>query len=124
MDYNWEKKLDVGAPHKGYVEIYETVTDRAKVRAIINYLPNLNQFSNNKICHTTLLLTCQKDDITDGYFHWILDDICDLIVLQENIKFPAGMLDFKTMFTQHFFVNELPEMIYFNNGDYSIPDMQ
>jgi len=118
MNYEWTRTLEKGQRSKGYIEIYETIAQNINIRAIINYYPKLNEFSNNKICNVTIFYTCEKKDITDGFFHWISDDICELISKQENLKYESGMNNFKTMFTQHFIVKKLPDMEYFSHGDY------
>lgn len=120
MDYDWIKILDEGQRPIGYIEVYETTAENdIKIRAIITYYPDLNQFSKNRICNVTILFVCEKKDITDGFWHWVLDDITELISNQEEMKFDKEMKKFETMFTQQFFVKELPEMIYFTHGDYS-----
>lgn len=123
MEYEWKKTLAEGQEPIGYIEIYETIAKNDEkninIRTIINYYPKLNEFSNNKICNVTIFYACEKKDITDSFFHWISDDICELISNQENTKYESGMNNFKTMFTQHFFGKKLPDMEYFTHGDYS-----
>jgi len=120
MNYNWKKLIEEGQKTIGFLEVYETNVENIKIKAIINYLSNLDQFSNNKICNVTIIYACEKQDITDGIFHCVSDDICELITDQENIKFNKVLNKFETMFTQHFFLKELPKMTYFTHGDYSI----
>lgn len=119
MNYTWTKQIEKGQRAIGYIEIYTTNANGIHIKAIINYFPNLEQFAKNKVCHATVFFESEKQNITDGFFHWIYDDLLYLVSTQENVKFETGTNDFNMMITQTFITRKLPVFGYFTHGDYS-----
>lgn len=120
MDYEWNLKAKNGQPAIGYQLIYETIADGIPILTTIYCFPKLDQFGNNKIASVSVFWNCDENDITDGFFHWVLDDIGDLIKANENTLFDSQLNKIEIMFTQQFYCKTLPNIDYFTHGDYYI----
>lgn len=105
---------------EGYTDVYDASVGSLEVRAIIGYFPDLNQLSKNKICNVTILYCGNKDELTKGVFYSISDDITKLIQKHEDIKFKPTMKNFEFMMTQHFFVEEIPDLTFHTHGTFSV----
>ena len=113
MNYEWNKIVDERSCNDiGAVEVYTTVAksnhSQNHVLSIISYPPECISGSVN-IC---LYFKGVKEAITDGYFHWIMNDLADLAMQNYSGE--------KPFFTQTFIVSELPDISYFTHGDFSI----
>lgn len=104
----------------GYTDVLEASLGSLKVRAIIGYFPDLNQLSKNKICNVTFFYCGNKNELTSGVFHSISDDITELIQNDEDVKFKPAMNKFEFMMTQHFFVEEIPDLRFYSHGTYIV----
>lgn len=120
MDYEWSVKKIEGQPAIGYNFICETKANDIPIMAAICSLPKLDQFGSNKIATVTVFWKCKKSDITDGFFHWVLNDIGEIIKEKEMTIFDGSLNPIEIMFTQQFFCNNLPNLQYFTHGDYYI----
>ena len=63
---------------------------------------------------------CKKSEITDGFFHWVMDDIGELIKENEKNLFDSELKNIELIMSQQFFCEKLPEIEYFTRGDYFI----
>ena len=122
MNYEWDNIVSEGQPGEGYCDVYNAIVDSISVRIIVSYFPNLKQFNKNKVCSVTAFYACHKKEITSGKFHWIMDDVVELIQEVESERYEPSMSKFNVMMTQHFFVKEMPDMEYSTHGTYSAKD--
>jgi len=120
MDYEWIVKKIEGQPAIGYEFICESKTNNIPVMAAIYCFPKLDQFGSHKIATVTIFWECNKSDITDGFFHWVLDDIGQIIKDKEKSIFDESLNPIEIMLTQQFFCKKLPNVEYFTHGDYYI----
>jgi hypothetical protein len=51
----------------------------------------------------TIFWECIKSDVTDGFFHWVLEDIGQLIKENEKSMFDESLNPIEILFTQQFF---------------------
>jgi len=117
MNYKWIKNTDRGQYENGFVEVYETSINNKKVIAIITYLPQYEDKTDQNIV-LTVLLEGEKGDWTEGTIKNIFFDVEDRIKEVENFKFRSfNSLDF--MMTQIFYTEKLNELKYFSSGDLS-----
>ena len=119
MNFDWQRKLKRGQVATGFIEIFETNSKNVNIRAIINYFPQFDQFDKNKICSVIVFYECSKIEISDGFFHWINDDIIDLIKENESEYYSKDLNNFEFMMLQNYLCKKLPEIEYFSHGDYS-----
>ena len=120
MDYKWSVKKIEGQPAIGYNFICETIANNIPIMAIIYCFPKLNQFGNYKIATVTVFWECTKTDITDDFFHGVLDDIGEIIQGRDDLVFDESLNPIKIMLTQQYFCKKLPNLGYFTHGDYYI----
>lgn len=120
MDYNWTIEKENGQPDIGYVFKCTTNADGIQILATVYCFPKLDQFANNKIASVSVFWECEKEKITDGFFHWIMNDIYEIIKCNENSLFDKSLNPLDMAMTQHFFVPKLPNLQYFTHGDYAI----
>ncbi len=116
--YEWEKIEDRGQLAKGFVQIYVSNADGHNLKAIINYLPQLPDSDQKKRAHVSLFFEGKKENLTDGMFHWIYDDIYELIKLHENDKFKASE-PIEHFITQTLLLDKIPDFSLLSHGDYS-----
>jgi hypothetical protein len=124
MDYTWNLIDEQGQPPIGFIEMYESPTDgRAKILAIINYFPQLPDSNYEKEATITLFYEGAKETITDGYFHWILNDLSEMITINEDKRYPqktSKKIEYSQI--QFYIVEKLPQLKYYTHGDYAIID--
>jgi hypothetical protein len=120
MNNTWEKALENGQESIGFVDVYTSNVEGKKVKAIINYLPQFQDNNNNKQVHITLFFEGSKSDITDGLFHWIYDDICELIQENIDLRFTRKSEPLDFVYTQTFIVKNIPEFEHYTHGDYGL----
>ena len=118
MNYNWETTLEKGQTAIGFLEVYESVIKGRNVRALVNYLPQFLD-RDEKNAHVTLFFEGARTELTDGLFHWIYDDLCDIVKSNEAMKYQERGKPFSLLFTQTFLVDNLPEFKYLTHGDYT-----
>ena len=121
MDYEWKKIEKHGQPAIGFIEVYETITKyRVKVLAIINYFPQLPFSGYEQQATVTFYYEGAQETITDGLFHSINDDLCEIIKNNEEKMYPEKTekkIDHTQI--QFYLVDKLPKLSYFTHGDYS-----
>ena len=121
MNHNWEIGESEGQPMKGYTFVCASTVENIAVSATVYCFPNLNEFGNNKIAAVTVFWQCDKQHITDGVFHSVMDDIGEIIKNDADKLFDYKLSsDFKLMMSQHFYVEKLPNLNLYDFGDYSI----
>jgi hypothetical protein len=122
MNYRWEKIEGHGQSAIGFLEIYKSEIDnQASILAVINYLPQLPFSNYEKNATITLFYEGTVGSITDGYFHWILDDLSEIIRNNENKMFPNKTdKKIECSMVQFYTVSKLPELNYFTHGDYAV----
>lgn len=116
--YNWEKVEDRGQPAIGFVQIYVSSADGHNLKAIINYLTQFPESDQKKRAHVTLLFEGKKENLTDGMFHWIYDDLYELIKLHESDKF-KDYEPIEHFMTQTLVLDKIPDFTLLSHGDYS-----
>jgi hypothetical protein len=124
MDYTWDRIEIHGQSAIGFIEIYKSDTDgKAKILATINYFPQLPFSDYKKEATITLFYEGTKESITKGFFHWILDDLSEIIQNNEDKMYPQKT-DKKIEYSQIQFytVDKLPKLNYFTHGDYTFLD--
>ena len=124
MDYIWSKIEEHGQPAIGFIEIYKSDTDgKANILAIINYFPQLPFSDYEKHATITLYYEGTKNSITDGFFHWILDDLSEIIRNNEDKNFSQKTEKrIEHSQIQFYIVDKLPDLTYYTHGDYAIID--
>ena len=120
MNYKWNVSKHEGQAAIGYVFSCETIAENIPVMAMINCFPKVNQFGNNKIASIVIFWECNKDKVTDGLFHWVMDDVGEIIKNNECCLFDNSLQKFDSMMSQHYFVEKLPKLTYFTHGDYAV----
>jgi hypothetical protein len=122
MDYKWEKIEDHGQPAIGFIEIYKSDLDnKANALAVINYFPQLPSRGYEQEATITLYYDGTKDSISDGFFHWIFNDLSEIIANNEEKMFQEKTgKKIKHSQIQFFIVDKLPNLIYYSHGDYAI----
>jgi hypothetical protein len=121
MTYKWRLKEYHGQPSTGFHEVYESTGEwEESYLALINYLPNIDSVTNERIVHATLFIANSGHKITDGKFHWIHDDIGNLIKENKSTYFGEEISSPSTFFTEIYFVDELPNINYYTHGDFGI----
>lgn len=120
MEYEWKLKTKAGQPAIGYQLVYETVAKNIPILVTIYCFPKLNEFGDNKIASTVIFWNCKKSGITDGFIHWVMDDIGELIKENEKNLFDSELKNIELIMSQQFFCEKLPEIEYFTHGDYFI----
>ncbi|GGZ39343.1 hypothetical protein GCM10007049_35910 [Echinicola pacifica] len=58
------------------------------------------------------------DGYTDGMFHWIYDDIYELVKLHENDTF-KGSKPIEHILTQTLLFDQIPDFSLLSHGDYA-----
>lgn len=61
----------------------------------------------------------QQSDITDGLFHWLYDDICEIVKSNEVMMYPHKTMPLSFLLTQTFLLEKLPNLEYLTHGDYA-----
>ena len=120
MNYKWNVKKIEGQPAIGYEFICEAIANDIPVLSTIYCFPKQDEFGNHKIATVTIFWECERKDISDGFFHWVLDDIGQVIKEKENKLFDISLDNIEIMLTQQFFCKKIPELEYFTHGDYFI----
>jgi hypothetical protein len=116
--YEWEKIEDKGQPAIGFVQIYVSSANGHNLKAIINYLPQFPDSDQKRRAHVTLFFEGKKENLTDGMFHWIYDDIYELIKLYESDKFKDSE-PIEQFMIQTLVLDEIPDFSLLSHGDYS-----
>jgi len=122
MNFSWNKIEEYGQPASGFLEMYKSDTgNRGKILAIINSFPQLPFSNYEKHVTITIFFDGIKALITDGFFHWVLDDLSDIIKGNEP-HFFQEKTDKKLEHSQvqFYFVSKLPDLEYFTHGDYAL----
>jgi hypothetical protein len=122
MNYSWRKTLEKGQKAIGFLEVYISVIEGRNVAAIVNYLPQFPDSNYQKDAHITLLFEGQRTDITDGFFHWMYDDICDIVKSNEKMKYQESAKSLSYLLTQTFLVDKIPDFEYLTHGDYGFTE--
>ena len=122
MNYTWRKTFEKGQNAIGFIEVYTSVIKGRNVTAIVNYLPQFPDSSYQKDAHITLFFEGQRADITDGLFHWMYDDICEIVKSNEEMKYQASARALSYLLTQTFLVEKMPDFEYFTHGDYGFTE--
>lgn len=121
MTYEWHLKEKHGQLSTGFHEVYESEDEiEESYLALINYLPQIDSINDKRIVHVTLFIANSKHKLSDGKFHWLHDDIGNLIKEKESTYFREESASLSIFFTEIFFVNELPNIEYYSHGDYGI----
>lgn len=121
MNYNWKIGEYEGQPMIGYTFVCASEVENIAVSATIYCFPNLNEFGTNKIAAVTVFWQCDKQQITDGIFHAVMEDIGEIIKNDANTLFDYKLSSvFKLMMSQHFCVEQLPNLNLYDFGDYTI----
>ena len=123
MDYNWTLKKQSGQPALGYHRIYETNAEEVPVLVTIYCLPKLDVLGNKKIATVSVFWGCNEGRITDGFFHWVCNDIGELIKNDEKQLFDNSIPeDIEVMFTEHYYFEDgkIPSFKFLSHGDYYI----
>ena len=122
MDYEWKKIEEHGQPTIGFIEVYKTVIEfQAKILAVINYFPQLPFSEYEQQATVTFYYEGAKETLTDGLFHSINDDLCEIIVNNEEKMFPQKTkkrLDHTQI--QFYIVDKLPKLNYYTHADYAV----
>lgn len=120
MNFKWTVSKKQGQSGIGFVFECKAIDANIPVSALVYCFPNLNQFGNNKIANVTIFWQGTKTEVTDVFFHWVLDDIGEIIKNDEINLFDGNSLPFDLMMTNQYFVKELPDVTYFTHGDYKV----
>lgn len=120
MTFEWLLKEHHGQYSVGFREVYETKeSEEVSCMAILYYYPQLDSTNNKKIIHLTLFFVGSKQDLSDGLFHWIHDDICELVKIKEGDYYRVSGNPFSIIYSEVCFLKELPILEYYTHGDYS-----
>ena len=121
MNNEWKKGTIEGQPMTGFSFMCSTIVNDIAVSATVYCYPNLNEFGNNKIAAVSVFWQCDKQRITDGVFHSVMDDIGEIIKNDAHRLFDYKLSNaFKLMMSQHFYCDKLPNIQQFTFGDYTI----
>jgi len=90
------------------------------VRAVISFFPQITGRSNQKQVNVCLFFEGEKADLTDGLFHWIYDDIGEIVKRKEGEYFDGNAEELEYMITQTLLVDRMPQFDLISNGDYAI----
>ena len=104
----------------GYVEVYNTTAKGHRISAVISFLPQITGHSNQRQVNVCLFFEGKKVELTDGFFHWIYDDIRDIVQEKENEYFNSDSEALEYMITQTLIVDRMPQLDLVSNGDYAI----
>ena len=103
----------------GYIEKYAAVVEGMPIQAIVNYLPEFPSRGKQREAHLTLIVEGVREQITDGLFHRILDDLTDMLVSKQTDFYRDDTVPLKYAFTQWFLVETMPDIQYFTHGEYA-----
>jgi len=120
MNYEWELASKKGQKGIGYVEVHSTIAKDHHVRAVISFFPQITGRSNQKQVNVCLFFEGEKADLTDGLFHWIYDDIGEIVKQKEGEYFVNNSEKLEYMVTQTLLVDRMPQFDLISNGDYAI----
>ena len=119
MGYNWESKVSITTEGNGTIDAYQAVADSLEILAILSYSPILPISPKEKHIVALLFIKGEKSNLTDGQFHWIHDDLAEIVENRcGNIYAETGSVEF--YLTNVLFVDELPNIDYFSHGTYSL----
>ena len=65
----------------------------------------------------------EKEDLTDGLFHWIYDDIGRIIKQKEDEYFEQNSEILDIMITQTLIVDKMPQIELISHGDYGVSEI-
>lgn len=121
MTYEWQIGSVDGEPMIGFSFTCSTNVDNIAVSATVYCYPNLNEFGNNKIAAVSVFWQCNKQRITDGVYHSVMEDIGEIIKNNAYRLFDYKLSSvFKLMMSQHFCCDKIPNLQQFTFGDYTI----
>ncbi len=121
MTYEWVLKESNGQALIGFHEIYETDKEEdVSCLALLYYFPQLDSTNNERIVHLNLFFVGSKQELTDGKFHWIHNDICELAKAKETEYFRIPGKQLSIIFSEVYFVDKLPKFEYYKHGDFGI----
>ena len=120
MNYEWERASERGQKGVGYVEVYNTTAKGHRISSVISFLPQITDHSNKRQVNVCLFFEGKKVELTDGFFHWIYDDIGDIVQEKESEYFNSGSEALEYMITQTLIVDRMPQLDLVSNGDYEI----
>lgn len=114
------KSKPTGQAAYGYVEVYQNEEPKGKRTAVIvYYMPEgLKEHPNARIS-VTILTELPKDEITDGTFHEIMNDIVDIVKANaaQCFKHP-GNAHYMDTCTMH--ISNINGICEFTHGDYGL----
>lgn len=118
FNYKWKKIEDRGQKPIGFIQIFSSQANDHNVRVIINYLPQFPDSDQKRRIHVTLFFEGKKEELTDGMFHWIYDDVHELTKLHENDKFKESE-PIEHILTQTLLFDQIPDFKLLSHGDYT-----
>jgi hypothetical protein len=59
------------------------------------------------------------EEMTDGLFHWIYDDLSNIVKSKEDAYFEASATNLQYIITQTLAIDRMPELQLFSHGDYA-----
>lgn len=120
MNYEWRRVSARGQRGVGNAEVYNTTANGHRISAVISFLPQITGRSNQRQVNVCLFFEGRKVDLTDGLFHWIYDDIGDIVQERESEYFDIDSEELEYMITQTLTVDRMPQLDLVSNGDYAI----
>ena len=102
------------------MEVYNTTAKGHRISAVISFLPQITGRSNQRQVNVCLFFEGKKVELTDGFFHWIYDDIGDIVQEKESEYFNSDSEALEYMITQTLIVDRMPQLDLVSNGGYAI----